>query len=64
MIHGRGDTLVIVPLKVRVRVLSRDLTTVPRAQHTAIVPAQVVRHVLYVLVKCVVCFCRGYDTFF
>ena len=48
MIHGRGDALVIVPLKVRVRVLSRDLATVPRTQHTAIVPAQV-RHVLYVL---------------
>ena len=50
MIHGRGDALVVVPLKVRVRVLPRDLATVPRTQHTAIVPAQV-RHVLYVVVK-------------
>jgi len=63
MIHGRGDTLVTVPLKVRVRVLPCDLTTVPRAQHAAIVPAQV-RHVLYVLVACTGWFCLGHDTFF
>ena len=45
MIHGRGDALVTILLKLIVRVFPHERAAVPRAEHTTIVPVQM-RHFL------------------
>jgi hypothetical protein len=63
MIHGRGDALMTVPLKVGVRVFSHERGTVPRAEHTTIVPVQV-RHFVRTCEVCETLLPRSLHVFF
>jgi hypothetical protein len=63
MIHGRSDALVTVPLKVGVRVFPHDRGTVPRTEHTTIVPVQV-RHFVRTCEVCETVLSQSLHVFF
>lgn len=63
MIHGRSDALMTVPLKVGVRVFPDERGTVPRTQHTTIVPVQV-RHFVRTREVCETVMPRSLHVFF
>jgi|LakMenE18May11ns_1017448.scaffolds.fasta_scaffold9929190_2 hypothetical protein len=63
MIHGRSDAFVTVPLKVGVRVFPHERGTVPRTEHTTIVPVQV-RHFVRTREVCEIVMTRSLHVFF